>query len=121
MAIPVRFIVTVGVPAFAGFLIVIVGVPSGISSVLGDAVPVDAARKSVAVPAGSLIVITWALADTISALDDAILLDFARGSCRQEIGSPLAPSVSPPPLKIEILVEPLPSSLPFDPRHALFS
>ena len=102
-------------------LVVIDGIPSGVFSVLGDAIPVDAARKSVAIPAGFLIIITWALAGTISVLDDAILVNFARGSCRQEIGSPLAPFVSPPPLKIEIQVEPVPSSLHFDPRHALFS
>ena len=51
----------------AGFLtefvlVVIDGIPSGVFSVLDDAIPVDAARKSVADPAGFLIVIHWALA-----------------------------------------------------------
>ena len=103
-------------------LVVLDGIPSGVFSVLDDAITVDAARKFVANPTGFLLVIHWAPAGTLSVLDDAIVVDLARGSCRQEIGSPLAPAVSPPPLlKIEILVEAVPSSLPSDPRYSLFS
>ena len=75
-----------------------------------------------AIPAGSVLVALPArlivfgvpgfviLAGIISALDDAIPVDSARESCRQEVGFPLAPFVSPPSLKIDALVQPVSSS-----------
>ena len=41
----------------------------------------------------------------IIVLDDAIPVDSARESCRQDLGFPLAPLVSPPSLKIGVLVK----------------
>ena len=70
-----------------------------------------------AIPAGSVLVALPArlivfgvpgfviLAGIISVLDDAIPVDSARESCRQEVGFPLAPFVSPPSLKIDVLVK----------------
>ena len=57
------------------------------------------------IPAGFLIIITWDPAGIISVLDDAIPVDSVRESCRQEVGFPLAPFVSPPSLKIDVLVK----------------
>ena len=85
MAIPAGFIVIVGVPGFVGIV-------------------------WVSILAGFLIIFAWALAGILSVLDDPIPVDPARESCRQEVGFPLAPFVSPPSLKIDALVQPVSSS-----------